>query len=299
MTHRVLVATTFLSALAFHGVCVAQDDTQTDASGNAPVATSDLDAIEADYRELVCKLAADPTNPNRESAIDLALRQKYVDERFNAPIREVLGKAQQPNRWNVTQIELAHKMFPLSTLEPDERVELAFRCYLQCTDSSADRSLSRLLIRELQGSPDLTSRLVNEHLKKDRRRTALYRLAPIVGDSSDKVLLQLMEVAKSEDQEFAPWAMNLIPSLIEDLREREQAATQRAEKKRMGLDGIDSKFVSYAERIIGRYDQNGDSKLAPNEYAKMLMSPLPADQNGDKVINVKEYAIWMQSRSKR
>ncbi|QDV86257.1 EF-hand domain-containing protein [Planctomycetes bacterium TBK1r] len=61
----------------------------------------------------------------------------------------------------------------------------------------------------------------------------------------------------------------------------------------------DDKMVSYAERIIGRYDANGDKKLVASEWKKMLMSPADADANRDGTITVTEYAWWMQSRSKR
>ena len=62
---------------------------------------------------------------------------------------------------------------------------------------------------------------------------------------------------------------------------------------------IDPKLISYAERIIGRYDANKDKALTAAEWGKMLMNPGPADANRDGRITVEEYAAWMQSRSKR
>ncbi len=56
-------------------------------------------------------------------------------------------------------------------------------------------------------------------------------------------------------------------------------------------------MISYAERIIDRYDGNKDSKLVAGEWKKMLMSPAAADANRDGAITVQEYAWWMQSRS--
>lgn len=61
----------------------------------------------------------------------------------------------------------------------------------------------------------------------------------------------------------------------------------------------DEKMISYAERIIGRYDANEDKKLVASEWKKMLMSPAAADANRDGAITVTEYAWWMQSRSRR
>lgn len=61
----------------------------------------------------------------------------------------------------------------------------------------------------------------------------------------------------------------------------------------------DSKYMEYAERIIGRYDGNEDKKLTASEWDKMLMSPADADADRDGMITVDEYAWWMQSRAKR
>ncbi|WP_286177810.1 EF-hand domain-containing protein [Stieleria mannarensis] len=61
----------------------------------------------------------------------------------------------------------------------------------------------------------------------------------------------------------------------------------------------DDKMISYAERIIGRYDANNDKKLVASEWKKMLMSPADADANRDGTITVNEYAWWMQSRSRK
>ena len=59
------------------------------------------------------------------------------------------------------------------------------------------------------------------------------------------------------------------------------------------------KMISYAERIIGRYDANKDKKLTASEWKKMLISPAAADADRDGTITVEEYAWWMQSRSKK
>jgi Ca2+-binding EF-hand superfamily protein len=61
----------------------------------------------------------------------------------------------------------------------------------------------------------------------------------------------------------------------------------------------DAKMVSYAERIIKRYDSNQDQKLVASEWKKMLMSPADADADRDGAVTVKEYAWWMQSRSSK
>ncbi len=61
----------------------------------------------------------------------------------------------------------------------------------------------------------------------------------------------------------------------------------------------DDKLVKYAERIIGRYDKNKDGALVPSEWSSMLMNPAPADGNRDGRVTIEEYAMYLQSRSKK
>ena len=62
----------------------------------------------------------------------------------------------------------------------------------------------------------------------------------------------------------------------------------------------DAKMMAYAERIVGRYDKNKDGALVASEWGKMLMAPAPsADGNRDGRITTMEYAIYLQSRSKK
>ena len=63
--------------------------------------------------------------------------------------------------------------------------------------------------------------------------------------------------------------------------------------------GVSEKNMSYAKRIIGRYDKNKDNALTKDERSKMLMDPGPADSNRDGRVTVLEYAQWLQSRSKK
>ena len=61
---------------------------------------------------------------------------------------------------------------------------------------------------------------------------------------------------------------------------------------------VDPKLISYAERIISRYDKNKDKSLTASEWETMLMNPGPADANRDGRITINEYAAWMQARSR-
>lgn len=62
---------------------------------------------------------------------------------------------------------------------------------------------------------------------------------------------------------------------------------------------IDEKYIKVGQRIIDRYDKNGDNALTASEWEKMLMSPADADGNRDGRITVEEYGAWMMSREKK
>ncbi|MEM9366658.1 MAG: EF-hand domain-containing protein [Planctomycetota bacterium] len=57
--------------------------------------------------------------------------------------------------------------------------------------------------------------------------------------------------------------------------------------------------LQFADRILARYDKNSDKALTPAEWAPMPLSPAKADFDGDGRVTVKEYAGYLESRSKR
>jgi len=65
----------------------------------------------------------------------------------------------------------------------------------------------------------------------------------------------------------------------------------------VSTDKIDSKYVSYAERIISRSDKNKDKELTASEWKDMIMDISPADADRNGRITVTEYAAWLQARA--
>ena len=64
-------------------------------------------------------------------------------------------------------------------------------------------------------------------------------------------------------------------------------------------EGNRQKYTKYAERLIERYDANGDKVLDEKEWGKMLMSPKSADFDNSGEVTIEEYAAWMASRSRK
>lgn len=79
-------------------------------------------------------------------------------------------------------------------------------------------------------------------------------------------------------------------------RESSAAPTQSSP---VSSGAVDEKYIKVGQRIIDRYDKNGDKSLTASEWEKMLMSPADADANRDGRITVEEYGLWMMSREKK
>ncbi|QDV64715.1 EF hand [Crateriforma conspicua] len=59
---------------------------------------------------------------------------------------------------------------------------------------------------------------------------------------------------------------------------------------------VSDRDMAYAERIVKRYDANGDGVLVPSEYENMLMKPTGADTDRDGRVSIREYAESMARR---
>lgn len=59
---------------------------------------------------------------------------------------------------------------------------------------------------------------------------------------------------------------------------------------------IETAYVDWAKKVIGKYDENEDGALTEDEWEKMLVKPNRADSNGDGIITVWEYAHYRKNR---
>lgn len=303
--NKIFSATTFAffviagsSSLAQTSDTPKNQDLETQSSDRV----SAIDAVEAEYRELICSRAADFSQPDQVQAINIARWQKYVDARFNDVVGRIMRNAAKPNRWDREAVLRSELLLPLTTLNTKERTELVFICVLACGDSKAESSTRKKLQGWLEKEPDETSRLVLLRLSEPDVPASLFSLANITGSSTYAILPLLMKYAKLDDDKISAAAIGVIPDTISSLRKRDERElelkAQTAIESALGED-LDPKFVAYAKRIIEKYDSNDDQILTPLEYRKMLMSPAQADANGDGDISVFEYAAFMQSAKDR
>lgn len=64
-------------------------------------------------------------------------------------------------------------------------------------------------------------------------------------------------------------------------------------------NAADPEVLAWAEKMIKKYDKNGDGELTKDEQSKMFIKPPPeADANGDGVLNVQEYAQFRANSRK-
>ncbi|MCA9137557.1 MAG: hypothetical protein KDB00_12385 [Planctomycetales bacterium] len=302
MIKQILIPTLLACLPLGQAICRAQIGSAEAQSADEVTAkpedsvSNELDKIEAEYRELICMRAADASSELQTRAIELALRHRYVDARFDAVIRKAMQDVSQADNWDVQRVAKATKLLPLCTLSVKERTELAFGCYLASGNSRADRELQRDLRRYLASAPDETSRLVHEQMLAGNPPASIFELVTIAGQSTDATLPLLMKIAKSDDAGSAEKAMLLIPNVIENLKSHTQKRIAANELQKLGVTELEEKYVSFAERIVARYDRNKDGKLDSGEYGTMLMSPASADLDHDGEITIHEYAAMLQKQ---
>ncbi len=69
------------------------------------------------------------------------------------------------------------------------------------------------------------------------------------------------------------------------------------EKLQIPTEPPSEKTISLANKIISKYDKNGDLALSATEWGTMMISPAGADFNGDGRITVLEYAQFLTAKS--
>lgn len=101
-----------------------------------------------------------------------------------------------------------------------------------------------------------------------------------------------------------------IPALsadAEDVRHEDRIGTQQAEVDSGSVpaaapdadrgaaepSAVSVKIIRYAQRIIDRYDRDGDGQLQTSEWQAMRGSPERADRDGDGVIQRDELVLYM------
>ncbi|MEO8499228.1 MAG: hypothetical protein ABI614_29535, partial [Planctomycetota bacterium] len=59
---------------------------------------------------------------------------------------------------------------------------------------------------------------------------------------------------------------------------------------------IDARYVAYYQKLLSKYDTNGDGALVAGEWQGMSKDPSAADTDGDGRISVNELAVWSMKK---
>lgn len=89
------------------------------------------------------------------------------------------------------------------------------------------------------------------------------------------------------------------PAKTETPATAEKSATTTPAPASGGDDGLPAPskaYLSYAVRVIAKYDSNGDNKLVIDEWKAMSKNPSAADTSGDGAITPTEYARWLMPK---
>ncbi|MCA9142370.1 MAG: EF-hand domain-containing protein [Planctomycetaceae bacterium] len=62
------------------------------------------------------------------------------------------------------------------------------------------------------------------------------------------------------------------------------------------VPNLDPKYVAYYQKLLAKYDTNGDGALVADEWKSMSKDPSAADTDGDGRIVVNELTIWSMKR---
>ena len=185
-------------------------------------------------------------------------------------------------------------------LKPQRKVDAAID-YLEMRYQNPERraplnhrSMSPA-IDVLKSHSDVANAELSDRLEETGPMTLLHlQLAGLLDFDVVKNADRLNDRSKSGDQEVRREVVSLWAKYFASVATK-QSQPDLSEK----LKEINPKLLSYAEKIISRYDQDGSKSLHEQEWQKMLMSPAPADLNHDGRVTIEEYALLMHSRSKK
>ncbi|TWT92341.1 EF-hand domain-containing protein [Stieleria varia] len=307
-----LVFLLLLSVFSFplYGSVLYADEPAADAPIDDDAAndgTSEVlvNAAEA-LREIVISDALDRSSDCHHQAIKILKQRKYRDERFNQRIREAFG-GNKGDEGRQKELEYALEMIPYSTLTGTECVNLILPLFAEYANEFAEETQrhagaisigdfkqdglpTAALVAMLRRFPSELTRVLPEYLRKGDATPIMCSLAELTVKENLEVLPLIVDAAKSDDRATKLTGLHALNHLLSGFSDR------RALVQSQGA--IDSKYFSYAERLIGRYDLNHDGSLTQDEWKTMLMSPSEADTDGDDKVTASEYAVWMESQRK-
>lgn len=298
--------------VSLSSVTFAQDAKEGDQ--NSSDSASLIKATEESFRELIIGEAANFDSEAQSQAISVVQERHYRSARFDDSIRAAM-KIDETTRNPWANVFRSIELMPFSTLTKKEQVGLVLDVLVREEDRYATLSsksgkaldLARFrnvrvndgttrlptesMIKWLSDLPQELAEQLQERLTKEKRSALMCAVAVLTEEKGKTLLPQLLEAARSDDPIIKMTAIATLHNLLAVIEQSK--AVVHAEPV-----VTDEKMLKYAERIVGRYDTNKDRMLSPDEWSKMLMSPINADTDHNGQVSIAEYAQWMQKRNK-
>ncbi|MEO1525846.1 MAG: hypothetical protein AAFX06_10440 [Planctomycetota bacterium] len=267
-----------------------------------------LEDAEKELVELFSLRAIDFSSSRQTNAIRTLESLRVRDARFNQPALKTLTDFSSGDIADSRQVDRAIVLLGISTVPVKAQLDPLLDCYVRCSElkkgvsrtsfeySRYTETARRIADQLEQYEVEMVGNIVNR-MQDDKYPMYLLELLGNCGDRSGEVLTAVMKTARSDDSDRAEQALFFAASLINKMKEEKAEQARLKEREQVSVD-VPVKFVSYARRIITRYDKNKDGSLGKSEYSTMLISPEPADGDKDGEITILEYAKWMASRAK-
>ncbi|ELP31718.1 HEAT repeat domain-containing protein [Rhodopirellula baltica] len=237
---------------------------------------------------------SDPSPVIRVNALQACANIPDGGDRLKDAVEQCLDGSDLFVRLNAIQ------MLDRVELKPQRKVDAAID-YLEMRYQNPDRRtpLSHRsmapAVDVLKKHSDIANATLAERLQATGPMTLLHlQLAGALNLNVVENVDCLTELSKSGDQEIRGEVVSLWSKYLASVA-TPLPQSDLGEK----LKDVAPKLLSYAEKIISRYDKDESKSLDEREWKQMLMSPASADLNRDKIITIEEYALHMHNRSKK
>ncbi|PHQ33640.1 HEAT repeat domain-containing protein [Rhodopirellula bahusiensis] len=242
----------------------------------------------------------DPATAIRMNALKACANIPNEGTRLNDAVDRSLNASDLKVRLNAIQ------MLELVELKPQRKVDAAIE-YLELRFQNPDRRIPfnhptiSPAVEVLKRHSEVANATLSDKLRESSPSTLLHlQLAGLLKFNVAENADRLHQHSKSDNQEVrgevvALWSKHLANAAAKRSQPEKQPQPELTEK----LNGINPKFLKYAETIIRRYDKDESRSLHEQEWQSMLMNPASADLNHDGHVTIEEYALHIYNRSKK
>lgn len=133
--------------------------------------------------------------------------------------------------------------------------------------------------------------------EKDRNRDGQVSMSEFEQNWTDEKVEEFYSYDLNRDATLTPEEVLRAVKQGNNRSQTSASSSRSAPVTPVDAEGLDPKYVKYAERIISRSDKDGNDVLTVDEWKEMIMDISAADADRDGTITIPEYAGWLQARA--